>query len=130
MTGRRFSWPELLADVIVLACVIWFLPRVWRTGRVNASGRPPRWWPYGEAGWLGYARVLPVCGVVAVLAVGEQFTTGELDRLVLWSLSAFAGLAVLILLVNRPRLLVPPLRRGDAGLIPVRRRSRRGGGPG
>jgi hypothetical protein len=111
------AWAALL---VVLAIVIVQTPRVWRTGQMNATGRRPDWWPYGEVGWLAWARVYPTTGVVVSLGCLSFLFGGTIGRVLLGGCVAAAFVCVSIVLFNRPRLLVPPPRRGDPGVIAFR----------
>ena len=90
----------------------------------NASSSPedsrnqlPAWWPWNEIAWYGFRRstLIGQVGIVA-LAVGLAS-----DALILWAAAVFffavIPLCLSILLVNRPRMLVPPKFRHQQGVL-------------
>jgi hypothetical protein len=89
------------------------LPGIWRTGRVWGDA-PPGWWPWGVAGYRAYARAAPTLCVWMAVCVPAVLTG---SRVLLAAVIALTVLAIVVALVNRPRFVVPPARRGDPGLL-------------
>jgi len=100
-----------------LGIAAWFVPYTWRNGRTNSSGRQPVWWPYGDAGWLAYARFIPTGGVGACLGTASEVVTGTLSTALLFAMLACFVVAWSIIAFNHPKRLVPPARRADPGLL-------------
>jgi len=101
------------ALLVVLAIAAIQTPRVWLTGQMSKTGRRPGWWPYSEAGWLAWARVSPRPASLSCSAACRSSST-EPSKLSC-SVSALWLPCIPIALFNRPRLFVPPPRRGDTG---------------
>jgi hypothetical protein len=105
----------------------------------KAIPSPPTSWPYGEVTWRGFVRAGPVGGIgggtflvvmswcfMPLTSFGRfEFVSNQPARDWLgWGLTvgfvgvvAAAALGVLVLLFNRPKLLVPPAYRHLPGAI-------------
>jgi hypothetical protein len=121
----------VLCTVIGVLWIVLVLPNFWRgKGPVLAFFRydpSPRWWIWGAVLWHAYVRAagwlsmwfsligpMLLIEFLAPAAIRNSFVFGSV--LVFW---AFAGMvfAASIVLVNRPRLLIPDPLRVKPGLI-------------
>lgn len=115
------------------------LPSIWKSGGRNAASGFKSWWPYSSAALGGWLRAMPTgilggwCFVVTLvgLLVAVYFDEwrAPAETVATLGLLGMFGCLVLVasvILFNRPRLLVPPSRRSDAGLVHhwTRRRDR------
>jgi hypothetical protein len=101
--------------------------RDWHHKWEDAYFRKRRWLPMSDAMWLGYRRGT----VVAQLAVICLATSAAFPNLILWTSVIFFSVilptALIIVLFNRPRVIVPPGLRSEPGMLQdywSRRRSR------
>jgi hypothetical protein len=133
----------LVVAVLVLGCAGLALAsvglvRLWR--REVFSADMPSWWPYGGALWRGYVRAMPVGSIsFLVLMAGLLIlifvpTEGGCCGFAVpnWFVFPFLisffgtlGLALSVILFNRPRFIVPPHLRSQVGAISEWLRSRR-----
>jgi hypothetical protein len=135
---------ELLIPVLILGPMAAFglalLPRLWTE---RAMGPPPqasrRRWSFRAAREQGHTRVLPaailaltalVLSMAAVLveegasgAVAQIAERAALAAFVAFVAFVFCGITVT--LFNRPKLLVPPATRDEAGALALWLRGRR-----
>lgn len=129
MSGADYLVLAFFAGGIVFAATR--LPAIWR-GRAR-FGRVPTWWFWGEALWRGWQRAVPLAvafGIYFVpIFVGAQaLHTREPNDLGLYVPLWFAALAlgglflflalfVSIVLVNKPKMIVPPYLRDEPGAL-------------
>ena len=106
------------------------LPQMWRGERVRQLTMPS-WWPFGVAIWRGLLRSVPLqpfwlAPSFLLMLVDTENASGAgrlaIDLLVVWIMSVWA-IWFSIVLWNRPKRLVPPWARDDAGAIQEWRRS-------
>src|SRR5690242_19159269 len=107
----NIAWVMFFAGISAYA-----IPLAWRTGYVNRSGRAPGWWPYGAAGWLAYARLIPSACIGMCLGMASFVVGGLISSVLLWAGAAWLVVAGTAILVNQPKFVVPPARRHDPGL--------------
>ena len=111
-----------IVALCVLAAVSWRLPAIWRTGAVSPSGKPPRSWSWGLDWWHAYARFVPT-GCLFLLFTALTFLFGGVVSEAFLAGAAGCGiLSATVFAFNWPRVLVPPPRRSDQGLLRLRRR--------
>lgn len=117
---RTVSKPiAVVVFIWFLGSALWFVPFTWRTGHMNRSGQPPKSWPYGQAAWLAYPRMMPAGAIGMVLACGSFLASGTLSGALLVAAVALLTLAVTAAILNRPKAVVPPTRRGDPALSSI-----------
>jgi len=111
----------VLAAGLVLAMWLYGAPRLWR-GVSDVEEAPPPW-PLGDAMWHGVIRSFIVWPPFVALALAGGAVAELTDRddlgLMLGLLGILGGLVVHlpILLVNRPKAVVPPALRGQPGAL-------------
>lgn len=114
----------MLACALLLAGVgsVQLRSDLWRRGFPH----PPAYWLYGPAAWRGEVRALPTAVAAAWLLLGlvTAFTLGELAVIgygpavwLLWLFFAAVAAMFLIVLFNRPKVLVPPRFRSEPGVL-------------
>ncbi len=140
LTGFDWIWFSFLLIVVVGASLQ--MPKYWRGELVQLYERGSGgWWPFGEALRRGFLRSihLGVVGGFWVLAslfflslrdnVGAGLAQSALEALGVVSAAMFFVtliLDLLVVLLNRPKFLVPPPYRDDVGAVRVWCRPRHG----
>lgn len=121
--------------------------RIWPSGEPARFAKTPPWWRYGDVAWRGNVRALAFGGVVGgsflvlmawcfmlLTSLGSfEFISDKSARDWLgWGLTvglvglvASAIICMAIVLINRPRALVPPGLRDQPGAIEELGRRRR-----
>lgn len=124
----------LMAIVAITALVVVAgtirLPAYWRSGGKAVEAGFRGWWPYGRTALAGWIRAIPTAlfGAWAFLVALLAMMTAESIEALRGIATALAiGSSILLLLsvvliativiVNRPRVVVPPGRRGEPGLL-------------
>lgn len=120
----------LAGMALILPFAVRNVPRFWRH-ELRTYDRVPAAWPWGDALWRGWVRAIPIgtatlaVGLVAALsglAVDED-PSGPLPRPLWWAVPALAVLAIAfalmlgVVLLNRPKRIVAPHLRSEAGAI-------------
>jgi hypothetical protein len=116
--------------VILCAVAAWTLPNYWRGVGFTFTRRPPGWWGLGAVLWHGFLRSYPVLVGTAWVGVADMMVltvsassspSGKAsDGVVTTMIGGFiCGLAVAgsVVLLNWPRLVVPPRFRSDLGAV-------------
>jgi hypothetical protein len=127
----------LVVGIVLAAAGLSQIPRLWRNDGVRFSSTPS-WWLWGDAlfrGWLRARVVAVVTFLVLILIVasgvgGSQAVTDGSSALIKYAFdTAIVGFTALffvgivlwlaVILLNRPKLLVPPASRREPGAIHV-----------
>lgn len=129
MMNPARDWLGLaLGTALFLVGALAATPRYWK-GKVDwiRSRRAPILWPFGDVLWRGAIRasaIMPALAFVGSLSllVPAVFLVGPVTSgwtvflsLVIVLLAAEATLVLAIVLLNRPRFLVPPSWRAERG---------------
>lgn len=103
------------------------VPRIW-TNEWNSQNpdRVPSYWGFGPALWRGLIRVTPLCAGLTLL-LGAQLVLLDLDLDATWVATAqeigMYAMGVILLLIgavvllNEPKVLVPPHLRHQPGAM-------------
>lgn len=110
------------------------LKRLWRRESTYWDA-VPRWWPYGPRLWRGVLRIAPIAVATGLLAplwvLGAMFVVPKMPSptgigtvvpgwyaaIILTLLGWFAVMAITVILLNWPKLIVPPHMRADPGFL-------------
>jgi len=140
---------EILAVVSFVALVILAstrLPKLWRSDERVLEGMERSLgavWPYGRTVWRGVLRGLPAIvigswfltmGGLLALAVPAGNPPRSRASTALFTALLLAGvgfclcfaLHIVVILFNRPKWIVPPLKRAEPGALAVWSRRKRG----
>lgn len=124
------DWVAFAVVLAIVAGGFRNLPRVWRH-EFRHFDRTPPYWPWGAALWRGFVRMMPMgvvgCAVLVIVAVVLLLTPEEPSGPFVrpyWAVVpclvalgvVFAGM-LSVVLVNRPRVIVPPHLRGQPGAL-------------
>lgn len=107
--------------------VLALLPSIWRgtSPFLESDGSAGLRWFWGERIGRGLVRGIAMAGL-AFVAVGVSLTSlalnggddlGPVGRAAGWAALGALGLMMLIVLFNRPKLLVPPSLRAERGAV-------------
>jgi hypothetical protein len=112
-----------IAALFLVGAWLYAAPRQWRgESGLDRTGTPPAW-PFGDAAWRGVARsfVIGTPFVALALAGGAVAELTSDDALgAILGLTGIVGAMTFhlpILLVNRPKAVVPPPLRAQPGAI-------------
>jgi hypothetical protein len=118
-----------LAVAVVLGLWLYGAPRLWR-GETDVDAVPLAW-PLGQVWWRGVIRSFIVWPPFVALALAggavAELTSKDDLGMALGLIGILVGMALhlAIVLVNRPKTLVPPALRAQPGAIAEWRQRRR-----
>jgi hypothetical protein len=119
----------VLAAAVVLGLWLYGAPRLWR-GEADVDTEPLAW-PLGRVWWRGVIRSFIVWPPFMALALAggavADLTSRDDLGMILVLIGLFGGLTIhlTIVLVNRPKAVVPPALREQPGAIGEWRQRRR-----
>lgn len=106
----------LFALVVVVALAVTQL-RPWWQGTTHVSpDTPPPGWLWGAASWRGLARGLPVSllvGLLTTCAILLSVVDRQASWVTLWAAVIAAVLWLSVVVLGRPRQLIPPAWRPE-----------------
>lgn len=122
----RAADPILVSIMLAAASYALFLSRrLWRRQATKLDVQPSVW-PWGAPAWRAYRRVTPLLSCVSVvvfaacLALVLSDGGGSASTIAIGVLLVAAAILLVlvppIVLLNRPRVLVPPHLRTESGL--------------
>jgi len=131
------GWFIAMTFLLIGGINVWGARRHWRQ-QPNQFDRPrPSWLVFGDAFWHGLGRAYPLAAAMNVLwpvPIGFAFAVGEPgEGTLFWGSLAFSAAAFVLLslfiatvhLLNTPKWMVAPHRRGEPGAIREWRDTRR-----